>query len=51
LLRRRMSAPSLLMKFLAFISFNKNSTALMDLGDKYARRFDYEKAEKPILKD
>lgn len=29
---------------------NKNAVALMDLGDKYARRFDYEKAEKAYLK-
>lgn len=29
---------------------NKNAVALMDLGDKYARRFDYEKVEKSYLK-
>lgn len=29
---------------------NKNAVALMDLGDKHARRFDYEKAEKAYLK-
>jgi hypothetical protein len=29
---------------------NKNAVALVDLGDKYARRFDYDKAEKSYLK-
>ncbi|MCX8160787.1 MAG: PDZ domain-containing protein [Candidatus Saccharicenans sp.] len=29
---------------------NSNAVALMDLGDKYARRLDYEKAEKSYLK-
>ncbi len=29
---------------------NKNPVALKDLGDKYARRFDYERAEKAYLK-
>ncbi|MGB9906801.1 MAG: tetratricopeptide repeat protein [Candidatus Saccharicenans sp.] len=29
---------------------NKNTVALMDLGDKYARRSDYQKAEKAYLK-
>jgi len=29
---------------------DRNSTALMDLGDKYARRLDYERAEKAYLK-